>query len=82
MVVIERGMRKLLPVLATALTVTAIIVSSGAAYAQQAKELRVLQNPSAEILRFHASVQVEMQSVTGAPSVPSFFWAPSYTKRS
>ena len=69
-------MRKLLPVLATAMTVTAIILSSGAAYAQQAHELRVLQNPSAEILRFHASVQVEMRTVTDAPSVPPFYVAP------
>ncbi len=74
-------MRKLLPFLAASMTVTAIILSSGAAFAQQARELRVLQNPSAEILRVHASVQVEMQSVTDAPSVPPFFWAPSYTKR-
>jgi hypothetical protein len=74
-------MRKLLPLLAATVTVTAIIMSSGAAYAQQAREMRVLHNPSAEILRIHATVQVEMQSVTDAPSVPPFFWAPSATKR-
>lgn len=74
-------MRKLLPVLATAMTVTAIIMSSGAAYAQQARELRALHNPSAEIFRIHAAVQVEMHAVTDAPSVPPFYWAPSATKR-
>ncbi len=74
-------MRKLLPYLAASMTVTAIIISSGAAYAQQARELRALQNPSAEVLRIHASVQVEMSAVTDAPSVPAFFLAPSITKR-
>ena len=74
-------MRKLLPYLAASMTVTAIIISSGAAYAQQARELRALQNPSAEVLRFHASMQVEMSAVTDAPSVPAFFLTPSLTKR-
>lgn len=71
-------MRKLLPGLAAAMTVTAIIMSSGAAYAQQAQQLRALQNPSAEVLRVHAAVQVEMSAVTDAPSVPAFFLAPSF----
>jgi hypothetical protein len=74
-------MRKLLPLLAATVTVTAIIISSGAAYAQQARELRVLQNPSAELLKVHASVQVEMQSISDdAPTTP-FYWAPSAAKR-
>jgi len=71
-------MRKVFPALAAAMTVTAIIMSSGAAYAQQAQAARALQNPSAEVLQLHASVQVEMSAVTNAPSVPAFFLEPSF----
>ena len=68
----------MLPALAAAMTVTAIILSSGASYAQQAQAARALQNPSAELLKLHASTQVEMSAVTDAPSVPAFFLAPSF----
>jgi len=68
----------MLPSLAAAMTVTAIILSSGAGYAQQAQQARALQNPSAEVLQLHASTQVAMTAVTDAPSVPAYFLAPSF----
>jgi len=71
-------MRKTLPVLASFMTVAAIAMSSGAAYAAQARAAHALQNTSAEVLKLHASTQVEMSAVTDAPSVPAFFLAPSF----
>ena len=60
--------------------VTQLHYRTGAAYAQQARASRALQNPSAEILQFHASVQVEMSAVTDAPSVPAFFLSPTFRR--
>jgi hypothetical protein len=70
-------MRKLLPLIATTLTVTAIILSSGAAYAQLAHQMSVAHNDSAEVLKFHASVQASM-TATDQPIVPPFVFMPSF----
>ena len=45
------SMKKPLSALLAAMTVTAIILSSGAAYAQLAHQMRVQQNESAEVLK-------------------------------
>jgi len=68
-------MPKLLPVLATTLTVTAIILSSGAAYAQLAHQMHTQRNASAEIFKVHANVQATM-TASLEPSVPSFVFVP------
>jgi hypothetical protein len=74
-------MPKLLPVLATTLTVTAIILSSGAAYAQLAHQMHVNRTDSAEILKVHATVQATMQIAMDQPSVPPFVFVPPITRR-
>jgi hypothetical protein len=71
-------MRKLLPLLATTLTVTAIILSSGAAYAQLAHQMSVARTDSAEVLKFHASVQASMHAVTDDPIVPPYVFVPGF----
>lgn len=57
------------------MTVTAIILSSGAAYAQLAHQMRVQQNDSAEVLKLHANVQATM-TASLEPSVPPFVFVP------
>lgn len=74
-------MPKLLPVLATTLTVTAIILSSGAAYAQLAHQMQVQRNDSAEILKVHATVHATMEATLDRPSVPPFVFVPPMKRR-
>jgi hypothetical protein len=74
-------MQKLLPALAAAMTVTAIILSSGAAYAQLAHQMRAQQNESAEVLKVHATTQISMQATLDQPSVPAFYLEPPLSRR-
>ena len=69
-------MTKLWPVLATTLTVTAIILSSGAAYAQVAHQMQVQRTESAELLKVHATVHATMEACDRSPSVPPFVFVP------
>lgn len=69
-------MRKLLPVLATTLTVTAIILSSGAAYAQLAHQMRVQHTESAEVFKIHATIHASMEAAMDRPIVPPFVFVP------
>ena len=76
-------MKKLLPVLAAcvAATVTAIILSSGAAYAQLAHQAQVQRNNSVEIFKIHASVNATMESAMHDPVVPPFVFVPPFKAR-
>lgn len=69
-------MPKLLPVLATTLTVTAIILSSGAAYAQLAHQMKVQRTESAEVYKVHATIHATMEAVMDQPIVPPFVFVP------
>ena len=69
-------MPKLLPVLATTLTVTAIILSSGAAYAQLAHQMNVQRTESAEVYKVHATIHAMMEAAMDQPIVPPFVFVP------
>ena len=56
---------------------TAIIVSSGAAYAQVAHLMQVQRNQSVEILKVHATVHATMEASIDQPSVPPYVFVPS-----
>ena len=74
-------MTKLWPVLAATMTVTAIILSSGAAYAQVAHQMQVQQNQSVEILKVHATVHATMEASIDQPNVPPFVFVPPIVRR-
>ena len=74
-------MQKLLPILAATMTVTAIILTSGAAFAQTANQMRVQRNDSAEIFKVHATVHATMEAVIDQPSVPPFVFVPPIVRR-
>jgi hypothetical protein len=63
---------RIMPVLAAAMTVAAITMSSGASYAAMARHLQVQQNDSADVLRLHANAQVLMEQALTQPEFPPF----------
>ena len=74
-------MTKLWPVLAATMTVTAIILSSGAAYAQLAHQMQVQRNQSVESLKVHATVHATMEAALDQPNVPPFVFVPPSVRR-
>ncbi len=70
---ISDRMRKLMPVLFAAATVMAVISTAHAQYQVLARQGVVVRNPSAEILKVHASVQVEMRQALDEPTLPPLF---------
>ena len=67
---ISVGMRKLMPVLFAVATVMAVVSTAHAQYQVLAQQARVLRNPSVEIFKVHASVNVEMMQALDQPTVP------------
>jgi hypothetical protein len=65
-------MRKLVPVVLAAVSVTAIMMSSHAVYAGTAREMQARRASSAEILKVHASVHAMMEAALDQPDVPTF----------
>ncbi|MGE5186969.1 MAG: hypothetical protein ACM31C_33185 [Acidobacteriota bacterium] len=63
-------MRKLLPALFAAATVMAVVSTAHAQYQVLARQALVLRNQSAEILRVHASVNVEMRQALDETTLP------------
>jgi hypothetical protein len=69
-------MQKPLSVLLAAMTVTAIIMSAHAGYAQVAREIQAQRNDSVEVLKVHATVHASMEAALDRPDMPEFFLAP------
>ena len=69
---ISNVMRKLTPLLFAAATMVAVVSTAHAQYQVLAQQAIVLRNQSAEILKVHASVHVEMQQTLDAPTLPPF----------
>ena len=69
-------MRKLLPVLFAAATVMAVVSTAHAQYRVLAKQAVVLRNPSAEILKVHASMNVEITQALENPTLPPVIMLP------
>lgn len=63
---------RMIPAVLAALTVVAITMSPQASYAQMARLGQIEQNPSAEILKLHASNQATMEQALTQPDLPPF----------
>ncbi len=67
---ISVGMRKLVPVLFAAATVMAVVSTAHAQYQVLARQAIVVRNHSVELLKVHASVNVEMTQALEQPTLP------------